>query len=97
VPKQDNSVNTPDRPAARGSVLQIFGAGVPLLSAAPVRVTIGGVDAMVQYAGPAPGAVAALFQVNAVVPDGVAPGTEVPLRFFVGGLPSQAGVTVAVK
>jgi len=51
----------------------------------------------VQYAGSAPDEVAGLFQVNAVVPQGVGPGSEVPVAVSVGGIASQAGVTIAVK
>jgi uncharacterized protein (TIGR03437 family) len=39
----------------------------------PVTVTIGGVEAQVQYAGSAPESVAGLFQVNVLVPQNLAP------------------------
>jgi len=51
----------------------------------------------VQYAGSAPGEVAGLLQVNAVVPRGVGPGSAVPVTVRVGEIASQAGVTIAVK
>jgi uncharacterized protein (TIGR03437 family) len=63
---------------------------------AGVKVTIGGHDALVQYAGSAAGAVAGLFQVNTVVPQGVAAGA-VEVRLSVGGAVAQSGVTLAVK
>ncbi|MGO9258028.1 MAG: BACON domain-containing protein [Bryobacteraceae bacterium] len=97
VLNQDNSVNSPANPAARGSVIQIFGTGVGVQNSAPVSVTIGGVSAFVEYAGPAPGAVSGLFQVNAVVAAGVTPGPAVPITFSVGSFQSQSGVTVAVQ
>ena len=62
-----------------------------------VKVTIGGQDAFVQYAGSAGAAVAGLLQVNAVVPQSVAPGAAVPITVSVGGVPSQNGVTIAVQ
>jgi len=93
---QDNSVNTPGNPAARGSVIQIFGTGVGSLNTAPVSVTIGAASAFVEYAGPAPDA-AGLYQINAVVPAGVPSGATVPILFSVGSLSSQSGVTVAVQ
>ena len=63
----------------------------------PVTVSIGGQDAVVQYAGSAGDSVAGLLQVNAVVPQSVTPGTVVPIVISVGGAPSQAGVTIAVQ
>jgi len=96
VLNRDNSVNGPGNPAARGSVIQIFGTGVDMRNTPPVGVTIGGVGASVEYAGPAPGA-AGLFQVNAAVPAGVTPGSAVPIFFSAGSLQSQSGVTVSVE
>jgi uncharacterized protein (TIGR03437 family) len=60
-------------------------------------VTIGGQNAAVQYAGSAPDSIAGLLQVNAVVPQSVAPGSAVPIIVSVGGSPSQSGVTIAVQ
>jgi uncharacterized protein (TIGR03437 family) len=73
---QDNSINGPANPAGSGTVIQIFATGegiasppaitgsitkgagnTPLLS---VTVSIGGIEAPVQYAGAAPGEVASL-------------------------------------
>jgi len=62
-----------------------------------VQVTIGGIPATVVYAGAAPGAVAGLTQINAVVPGGVSPGENVPVSVQIGNTPSQAGITVAVQ
>ena len=59
-------------------------------------VTIGGQNAKALYAGAAPGLVAGLLQVNAVVPAGVASGDQ-PIVVTVGTVASQTGVTVAVK
>jgi trimeric autotransporter adhesin len=113
VLNQDNSVNSASNPAAQGSVVQIYATGegqtsppgvtgsvtqlsakTPLLT---VTATIGGVDALVQYAGSAPDSVAGLLQVNATVPQGIAPGSAVPITVSIGGVPSQSGVTIAVK
>jgi len=58
-------------------------------------VTIGGVSAQVLYAGGAPGQIAGLMQVNVVAPSGLS--GAVPVVLTVGGLPSQPGVTVAVR
>jgi uncharacterized protein (TIGR03437 family) len=113
VLNQDGSVNSATNPAARGSVISIYATGegqttpggvtgsvtqsnttVPSL---PVKAKIGGIEATLQYAGPAPGLVAGVLQVNAAVPPGVSPGTAVPVAVSVGGVASQAGVTVAVN
>jgi uncharacterized protein (TIGR03437 family) len=113
VVNQDGSVNSAANPAARGSVISIYATGegqtspagvtgsvtqsntkAPLL---PVTVKIGGIGATVQYAGSAPDEVAGVLQVNAVVPQGVAPGSAVPVTVSVGGIASQAGVMIGVK
>ena len=64
----------------------------PTLAVMP-QVKIGGVDAFVQYAGQAPGAVAGLYQVNAVVPAGVTTGTAVEIVIAAGSFESPGGVT----
>jgi len=61
----------------------------------PVKVTIGGVEAAVEFAGLAPGFVG-LHQVNARVPAGVAAGNAVPLVLTQNGVPSNT-VTLAIK
>jgi uncharacterized protein (TIGR03437 family) len=113
VLNQDGSVNSATNPAARGSIISIYATGEGQTSPAgvtgsvtpsntkapmlPVTVTIGGIGATVQYAGSAPGEVAGLLQVNAVVPQGVSRGAAVPVTVSVGGIASQAGVTIAVN
>jgi len=113
VLNQDNSVNSASNPAPRGSIIQIYSTGEgetsprgvtgsvigtglksPVLG---VKVTIGGQDAVVQYAGSAGASVAGLLQVNAVVPPAVAPGAAVPIGVSVGGVPSPSGVTIAMR
>ena len=120
VLNQDNSVNGPAQPAARGSVIQIFATGIPVAGAVtgsitpapgpgstdPVSVAIGGTTASIQYAGPAPGEVAGVSQVNSVVPDNAPTGPAVPIVLSVsppqGPLQpiiytSQAGATIGVQ
>lgn len=67
---------------------------VPLL---PVTVRIGGREAPVEFVGGAPLGPAGLFQVNARVPREVAAGPAVPVEVEVGGVPSQPGVTMALR
>jgi uncharacterized protein (TIGR03437 family) len=61
----------------------------------PVKVLIDGREAAVQFAGLTPG-LAGLYQVNAVVPAGVAPGNAVPVVLTVNGQ-SSPPVTIAVR
>lgn len=63
---------------------------------AAVTVTIGGKTAVVVYAGSAPGQVAGVMQVEAVVPAGAGTGS-VPVVVTAGGQSSQAGATVYLK
>ena len=113
VLNQDFSVNGSANAAARNSVIQIFAtgegetrpagidgrlAGVPLpIPVLPVRVFVGGIEAVVTYAGAAPGLVAGVLQVNAQVPEEVQPGPEVPVVIRVGTADSPAGPTIAVR
>ena len=63
----------------------------------PVRVTVGGRPAEIQYAGAAPHAVAGLLQVNFRVPADAPTGDAVPLVLTVGDAHSPEGVTMAVR
>lgn len=72
IRNQDWTENTTSSPAPRGSVLQIFGTGIP--AGATVVAQIGGaVNLVPVYAGPAPG-IPGLQQVNLAVPSYVSPG-----------------------
>lgn len=110
---QDASVNTAANPAARGDLLVLYGTGagafrtpgvdgaviglpLPELQV-PLTVQIGGVNAEVLYAGPAPGLVSGVFQVNVRIPASVDPGPAVPVRVASGTVLSPAGTTIAVK
>jgi len=105
------TLNSATNPAAQGSAIILYATGagqtwppgvdgklaaaplpVPIL---PVRVTIGGVPAVVQYAGGALGQVAGMMQLIVVVPSGVS-GSAVPVVVQIGDAVSQAGVTMAV-
>lgn len=106
---QDFSVNGPGRPAAPGSVLQVFLTGlgavdhpVPNGAAAPadplsrvpgVTASIAGQPASLLFAGLAPG-FAGLYQVNVVVPQ-IAPGGY-PLQISAGGAASNTA-TVNIR
>jgi len=68
----------------------------PCFSILPT-VSIGGKTATVTYAGWVADSVAGLYQINATVPTGSATGTAVPLTITMGGVSSQAGVTMAIQ
>jgi uncharacterized protein (TIGR03437 family) len=109
----NESVNSASNPAAPGDWVSIFATGAgatmpagvdgllataPLsMPQAPVTVTIGGLPCQINYAGAAPGLVAGVLQVNALVPVGVAPSASVPVQVTIGGVSTQAGVTLAVQ
>jgi uncharacterized protein (TIGR03437 family) len=61
----------------------------------PVTLTIGSVKVPVFFAGPTPG-FTGLYQVNATIPAGIAPSTQVPLVLSQGGRTS-ATITVPVQ
>jgi uncharacterized protein (TIGR03437 family) len=66
---------------------------------APVSVQIGGITLAagdVTFAGEAPGLIAGVLQVNARIPAGAGSGA-VPVVVSVGGVASQANVTVSVR
>jgi len=72
--------------------------GVPLPEfAATLSLKIGGVDAELLFAGPAPGLVSNVFQINARVPDGVALSDKVAIAMRSGSIESPLGTTIAVK
>ena len=106
------ALNTAANPASVGDALLIFCTGLgtvsPPVSAgaaastsalsytdSPVTVTVGGKDAQVLFAGLAPGWVA-LYQVNVLVPPGVATGPSVPVVVTAAGA-AGTPVTVAIQ
>ncbi len=91
---QDGSVNAQANPAARGSIVALYGTGLGI-AGDPVSVTIGNYPAVVLYAGPASG-YPGLFQINAQVPSGYAPTGDLPVTVTVGTSPTQAGVLLWV-
>ncbi len=109
---EDGSVNSLSNPAAKGSVVVLYGTGegatdppgvdgklggeVLPKPTLPVTVSVDGKDAQVLYAGSAPGEVAGVIQVNVRLPNGVNSGA-VPVVLQVGGASSQAGVILSVR
>jgi uncharacterized protein (TIGR03437 family) len=114
---QDNSINGPTSPAPVGSFISLYvtgegqttPAGVdgkPATAPLPkpvlgVTVTMAGQQALVTYAGGAPGLVAGLMQVNAQIPPDLlnpfAGPVAIPVVVYVGVTGSQANVTITVS
>jgi uncharacterized protein (TIGR03437 family) len=59
-------------------------------------VKFGDQSAEIQYAGAAPFLPTGVFQINATIPTGVAPG-DVPIKVSIGGISTTRTVTVAVQ
>ena len=76
-----------DGKLANGSILP--------MPTAPVVVQIGGLNAVVEYAGAAPGLAAGVFQINVQVPMGLQPGKQ-PVVVTVGDGSSPANVFLSV-
>jgi uncharacterized protein (TIGR03437 family) len=90
VENEDFSINSKENPAAKGSVIQIFGTGNGVGSAA-VQVFAGVNPAQVLYSGTAaPG----LWQLNVRLPDSV---TEQTPLFVIAGNAASNGVTIWVQ
>src|SRR5262249_58614338 len=103
-------LNAAENPARAGEVVLLFATGGGAITppgqdgglvgdtlpkpVAPVTVQIGGKDAVVQYAGGAPGLTNGLLQVNVVVPAGLASGAGAVGLEGGGGL-GAGGVTGA--
>jgi uncharacterized protein (TIGR03437 family) len=112
---QNYSGNGANSPAAKGSIVQIFGTGegqlVPgvatgsITPGSPpfpmpidkVTVTIGGVSAQVTYAGEAPGLIAGLLQVDAVVPSNIGSGAQIVMLTIGNNSNIQQTITVFVQ
>lgn len=109
---QDASLNTTANPAAKGSIVILYGTGEGQTLPAGVdgqvaltvfpkpllnaSVSIGGQNAEVAYAGAAPGLVAGVFQINVKIPED-APSGALPVVVRFGSFASPAGITVQVQ
>ena len=109
---EDGTLNSPANPAPRSSVVTVFATGEGLTDppgqtgriavepmprpVLPVRLTLGGWECEVLYAGSAPGE-AGIMQVNARLPGGFAPSGAMPLVLRVGEAVSQGGVVLSMR
>ena len=109
---QDYTINSISNPAARGSVIMVYGTGFgtldpqpadgqpapgPASTTLPVSATIGGAPATVLYSGAAPQQIAGLTQINLQVPDNIPPDPAAPIVLTIGSTAIPAGVTVAIQ
>jgi uncharacterized protein (TIGR03437 family) len=94
VLNQDGTLNSASNPAARGSIITLFGTGEGVMGL-PFSLLIGGYAGSILYAGPS-GNFPGMFQVNAQVPSGYLPAGTFPVVVGVGGFGTQAGVVVSV-
>ncbi len=107
---EDYQGNSASRPARRGGVIVLYATGAGQTDpgsvdgrivtasgrqAQSIGLKIAGVEAEILYAGPAPGLVSGVMQVNARVPTGIPTGL-VLIELYAGGRASQGGVRVAV-
>jgi uncharacterized protein (TIGR03437 family) len=108
---QDGSVNSADNPASSASIVTLFATGHGITSppsttgkaaavpypqpVGPVRVSIGGQDAEILFAGSAP-ETAGVIQVNVRLPAGTG-GNTTEVLLTVGDATSQNGILVAVR
>jgi uncharacterized protein (TIGR03437 family) len=107
VINQNGGINTPSSP---GSVITLFGTGGGLSPGVKdgrlarsaeelsetVRITIGGRDVKVLYAGTAPQLPYGVFQVNAQLPQDLGAGAA-SVVVTVSGVESPAGVTLEIR
>ncbi len=98
----DGTVNSAANPVKIGGYISLYATGEGQSTSArpilPVSITVGGIPAMVQFAGGAPGQVAGLMQVNAQIPAGVQAGGYVRVVLQVGAVATTPGaVWIAVS
>jgi endo-1,4-beta-xylanase len=106
------SLNSSTNPAKAGDMVLLYATGAGAIApagtdgglvgdtlhrpVASVSVQIGGKDALVLYAGGAPGLTNALLQINVQIPAGLAPGPQ-PVTLKTGSATSPSTVTIAVQ
>jgi uncharacterized protein (TIGR03437 family) len=80
-----------------GFIIPVGFSPLPQLSPLPT-VNIGGVDASagVSYAGPVPGSILGILQINVVVPLGSSTGQSVPVGVTIGGVTAQSNATLNI-
>jgi uncharacterized protein (TIGR03437 family) len=110
---QDGSLNSASNPAAQGSIVTLFATGLGPMKPQPADgvvpkaptaeptlllvLNIDPLNALIQYAGDAPGLVEGAVQINAVVPQIYTTGAVVVTLAMGGKFGSNTGVFIFVK
>jgi len=110
---QDYSINSAEKPAEPGSVMQLYATGAgewtePIADGAiagahlvapklPVWARVGKLPAKILYVGTAPGLVNGALQINIELPKELIGGPAVPIQISVGTYTSPPGTTISVK
>lgn len=97
---QDNTLNTPENPAARGSIITFWAVGMGPFTGSysdgsivgselfplqmPVRVTLSGAEGQVLYAGASPSMVAGITQLNVRIPANARVSSRVAIAITAG-------------
>ncbi len=85
---------SPDNPATAGETVQIYCAGLTDGGVIPPQVTIGGRMADIMSFDSAPGQTS-VTRVNVLMPNGVVPGSAVPVRLtYVGRTTNEVSIAV---
>jgi len=109
---QDGSLHSASNPASRGSVVALYATGLGVFTspvddgsvaqstdpkpAQTPTVTLNGRPVEIQYAGPAPGLVYGVYQINIRIPDDAASGV-LPLIIRSGNAASPYGAALAIR
>jgi uncharacterized protein (TIGR03437 family) len=110
---QDNTLNTPENPAARGSIITFWTTGMGVFDSTyedgsiigdnasslrlPVQVSLSGQDSQVLYSGASPGMVAGVAQLNVRVPGNARVSSRVSIALTVGTTTVIDSAYVSVK
>ena len=113
IVNQDGTVNSPQNPATRGSIVSLYGAGFgptfpPLEDGRvytanfpalvlPVTVTIGGAAAEILYAGQAYGLVAGVMLINVRISTQAVTGSNQPVIVTAGPYGATRPVQIAIR
>jgi uncharacterized protein (TIGR03437 family) len=113
IVNQDGTVNSPQNPAPRGSIVSLYGAGfgptVPPLEdgrvytanfptlVLPITVTIGGAPAAILYAGQAYGLVAGVMLINVRISTQAVTGPNQPVIVTAGPYGTTRPVQIAIR
>lgn len=99
--------NSLSNPAVRGGVIRLLATGLgqtargtpggDLRPVLPVSVRIAGVNAPVRRIASAAGMPGGVFEIDVIVPEGIAPGPGVPVVLTAGSASSPDRITIAVR